>query len=255
MKTTLTRWMAIAVVVSCFAGGVIRAQEPATADSAKSAAAQSQAAQPQSGNPNTDIGNDLATASKEAADSAEHEADEENAKFKYSPAVRWLGRHVNADPHRAYAISLIVNFGLLGLFFYMLLKSKLPQAFRDRTASIQKSIREAEAASADAAQRLSRVEARLAKLDAEVANMRTEAERNAAEEEQRILAAAEEDKKRIVDSAEAEISSIARNARRELKSYAASLAVDLAARNIHVDEGTDHALVREFVDQFGKGGK
>ena len=48
---------------------------------------------------------------------------------------------------------------------------------------------------------------------------------------------------------------IARNARRELKGYAASLAVDLAAREIRVDDRTDHALVREFVDQLGKDGK
>ncbi len=58
-----------------------------------------------------------------------------------------------------------------------------------------------------------------------------------------------------MQAAETEITAIARNARRELKGYAASLAVDLAARRIRVDEPTDHALVREFVDQLGKDGK
>ena len=61
--------------------------------------------------------------------------------------------------------------------------------------------------------------------------------------------------RRMVEAAEAEIEAIARNARRELKGYAASLAVDLAARKIQVDDPTDHALVREFVDQLGKDGK
>jgi len=40
-----------------------------------------------------------------------------------------------------------------------------------------------------------------------------------------------------------------------LKGYAAALAVDLASRKIKVDEPTDKALVREFVDQLGKDGK
>ena len=59
----------------------------------------------------------------------------------------------------------------------------------------------------------------------------------------------------MIAAAQTEIAAIARSARRELKGYAASLAVDLAAREIQVDEQTDQALVREFVDQLGKDGK
>lgn len=223
-----------------------------TASAAIAASNEVSILQSQPENPNSAIGNDLSTASREATESAEHE---ENAQFKYSPAVRWIAKHLNGDPKLAYFISLFVNFGLFALFFYMLLRSRLPQMFRERTASIQQGIREAEAASADAARRLKQVEAHLAKLDAEVAEIRREAEHNVAEEEARIRKTAEEDKQKVVDAAEAEIAALARNARRELKSYAASLAVDLAARRIHVDERTDHALVREFVDQLGKDGR
>jgi len=46
-----------------------------------------------------------------------------------------------------------------------------------------------------------------------------------------------------------------RNAQRELKGYAASLAVDLAGRQIRVDDATDHVLVREFVGRLGKDGQ
>jgi F-type H+-transporting ATPase subunit b len=135
------------------------------------------------------------------------------------------------------------------------LKSRLPQAFRERTAAIQKGIKEAQAASAEAGRRLSDIESRLSKLDAEVAEIRSSAEREAAAEEERIRQAAEEDKQKVVQAAEAEIAAIARNARRELKGFAASLAVDLAAREIRVDEPTDQALVRDFVGQLGKDGK
>jgi F-type H+-transporting ATPase subunit b len=95
----------------------------------------------------------------------------------------------------------------------------------------------------------------LAQLDAQVADIRREAEQNALAEEQRIRKAAEEDKQKVVETAESEISAITRNARCELKSYVASLAVDLAGSRIRVDESTDHALVREFVGHLGKDGK
>jgi F0F1-type ATP synthase membrane subunit b/b' len=124
-----------------------------------------------------------------------------------------------------------------------------------RTVAIQKGIKEAQAASADAARRLGDIESRLSKLGSEVAEIRASAEREAAAEEERIRQSAEEDKQKVVLAAEAEIAAIARNARREFKGYAASLAVDLAAREIRVDEPTDQALVRDFVGQLGKDGK
>ena len=190
------------------------------------------------GDGNTGIGAILAKTTEQSAHSAE----------------KW-GHKVGVGPDMSFVISLILNFVGVVAVFYFLLKSKLPQAFRDRTAAIQKGIKDAQAASADASRRLSEIESRLSRLDAEVADIRSSAEREAAAEEQRIRQAAEEDKQKIVAAAEAEIDAVARNARRELKGYAASLAVDLAAREIRVDDRTDQALVREFVEQLGKDGK
>jgi F-type H+-transporting ATPase subunit b len=127
--------------------------------------------------------------------------------------------------------------------------------FRSRTDSIQTAIREARAASAEATERLKAVEARLSRLDSEVSGIRADAEKQAVAEEQRIHTAAEEDKNRVVESARMEIDAIARNARRDLKSYASTLAIDIASKRIHVDEHSDQALVREFVDQLGKDGR
>jgi len=220
------------------------AQEAAPAASAQ--------AQQQPENPNAAIGSELSKQSEEAEHAEEHE---ENGQFKYSPTVKWLGEHLGMDPHRAYWVSLVINFGLFALFFWVLLRGKIPAIFRGRTNSIQQAIREARAASAEATERLKAVEARLAKLDGEVSGIRAEAEKQAAIEEQRIRVAADEDKNRVVESARVEIDAIARNARRELKSYASTLAVDIAAKRIHVDESSDQALVREFVDQLGKDGR
>jgi len=262
MRCLLLRRLVPLSLFTCLALGSVIGQESASAPSGKPSSPQSEPAQKdanqgqqQPENPNAAIGRDLSAATYEAEKTAERESDEENAQFKYSPSVRWIAKRLNGDPHVAYWVSLVINFGLMAAFFYAILKSRLPQAFRDRTFAIQKGIRDAEAASAEAARRLGKVEDRLAKLDAEVAGIRSEAERNAAEEENRIREAAEEDKQKVIAGAEAEISASARNARRDLKAYAASLAVDLAAHKIHIDENTDQALVHDFVDQFGRDGK
>jgi len=252
----------------CLALGMVAAQEHGAATSSSTAQSepttksdqqgQSSAAQQNpSQSPNAEFGKELAKTSEEAAG----EAGKRDAKVEmelraeHSPVMTWIGRVIKVSPEHAYLISLIINFGILVWFFWMLLKAKVPQMFRDRTAIIQKGIREAQAASAEAARRLKDIEARLAKLDTEVAKIRASAESEAEAEEARIRQSAEEDKRKVVQGAETEIAAIARNARRELKSYAATLAVDLASRKIRVDEPTDQALVHEFVDQLGRDGK
>jgi F-type H+-transporting ATPase subunit b len=189
-------------------------------------------------NPNAGVGEILAKTSEQASSTSE----------------KW-GRKLGIGPDLSFGISLFLNFAGVAFVCYVLMKSKLPQAFRERTATIQRSIKEAQTASADATRRLSDIEARLAKLDTEVEAIRASAEREATAEEEHIRQAAEEDKQKVVQAVETEITAIARNARRELKSYAASLAVDMASRKIRVDEPTDHALVREFVDHLGKDGQ
>ena len=139
------------------------------------------AEQQPSSNPDTVTGEELTGAA-----SGEVGEKEENAQFKYSKSVVWIGHLVGLGPHAAYLVYWFLNFVLVVLFFVLLFRSSVPQMFRDRTQAIQKGIREAQAASADATRRLSDIEARLAKLDSEVAEIRSSAEREAAAEEQRI---------------------------------------------------------------------
>ena len=248
--------------------GMVAAQEHGAASSSSTAQSEPASKPDQQGqtsagrqnppeNPNAEFGGELSKTSEEAArEAGKRDAKVEmELKAEHSPVMTWIARLIKVSPEHAYWISLIINFGILVLFFWMLLKAKVPQMFRDRTAIIQRGIREAQAASAEAARRLKGIEARLAKLDTEVAEIRASAESDAAAEEARIRQAAEEDKRKVVQAAETEIAAIARNARRELKSYAASLAVDMASRKIRVDEHTDQALVRDFVEQLGKDGK
>jgi F-type H+-transporting ATPase subunit b len=248
------------------------AQEPAAKPQAQSPAAQSskttqappntpsasratpaderRADQLNNGQDSQSVGGMEAEASREAAG----EEGGENAVFRESPSVKWLSRHTGIPLKSAYWVFIALNFAALAFIIYLISKSRLPQMFRSRTDVIRKSLDEAQRASAEANRRLTDIESRLSRLDTEVAQMRTEAEREAAAEEQRIQAAAAEDQRRIVNAAQTEIDAVAKNARRELKSYAADLAVALAEKRIHVDAATDQQLVRSFTDQLGANG-
>jgi F-type H+-transporting ATPase subunit b len=251
MKRFLNRRLALLFFLVCLSIGVVTAQQQP--QSAPPAQSQPSAQQAQPVNPNTAAGGELASESEKAVHAAE--GHEEYSEFKYSDMVARLGRAIGIDAHGMYWVSLVINFAILALFFWMLLKSRLPQMFRERTSAIQKALKEAHDASADASRRLTDIEARLSKLDAEVADIRAAAEREAVSEEERIRVSAEEDKHKVVEAAEAEIAAIARSARHDLKSFAASLAVDIAAHKIKVDHNTDQALVRQFVGHLGKDGQ
>jgi F-type H+-transporting ATPase subunit b len=194
-------------------------------------------------------------ASNEAESTEKKETAEkdENAEFKESASVRFLARKLGMKPISAYWIAVILNFAVVAGAIFFLSRMHLPTMFRNRTESIRKAMDEAQKASAEARQRLSDIEARLGKLDTEIAGMRSAAEKDAAAEEERIRAAAEEDKKKIVESAEQEIAAAAKTAQRDLKAFAAELAVSLAQKRITVDDATDRALVKTFADRLGSG--
>jgi F-type H+-transporting ATPase subunit b len=190
-------------------------------------------------------------------EASEHAAGEgeENAEFKQSPSVRWLARITGLSLRSAYWLAIALNFAVIAAAVIWFIKTKLPGMFRARSESIRKTMDEAQRASADAGRRLTEIEGRLAKLDSEIAAMRSQAEAEAAGEEQRIKAAAEEDARKVVESAGQEVEAAARLARRDLKAYAAELAVSLAEKRIQVDARTDRALVDSFVGQLGQDGK
>ena len=192
---------------------------------------------------------DLARESREAA------GEDEQEQFKHSASVRMVAKLTGLSLGSAYWLSVVLNFAIVVLITVWALRKNLPAMFRKRTEFIQQAMEEARKASEDANRRLGEIEARLAKLDGEIGQMRAVAERESAEEEQKIKAAAEEDKHKIVESAEQEIAAVAKSARRELTAYAADLAVALAAKQIHVDVSTDQALVQDFAQQLSGNGE
>jgi len=211
--------------------------------------AQAPQSSPSSAQQPVGVGGELARESREAA------GEDGNEQFKGSPSVSWLARISGLDLRSAYWLAVGLNFVVVAALIFWAGRRYLPGLFRDRTAAIQQAIEEARKASQDAQHRLAEVEARLAKLGEEIAAMKAAGEREVAEEEARIRAAADEDARKIVEGAEQEIAAAAKSARRDLVAYAADLAVSLAQRQIHVDAGTDQVLVRNFADRLSDGGK
>ena len=238
--------------VACFS---LWAQEPAKSPAAQPHAAQAspEATPPASPNSQPNFEKEIAqnerqltTESKEAAGENDEEA------FKHSPSVQYVARHLGISVEAAYWILVVLNFAIIAGAILWFWRSKMPTAFRNRTESILKSMETARTASEEANRRLKDVESRLARLDSEIAQMKSSAEAAARAEELRIREAAEEDKKKIIESAEQEIDAAARAARAQLKSFAADLAVGLAEKQIRIDSNTDQALVRGFGKQLAE---
>lgn len=180
--------------------------------------------------------------------------DETNEQFKNSPSLKWVAETLRINTAVAYRLSVAFNFVALVTLIAIPLRSRLPAIFRKRTELIRQGLEGAQRASAEATQRLSAIESRLAKIGCEIATIQSIADQQWQAEEARIRVAAEEEKCRIVKATEHEIAAAVNQARRELKAYAADLAVTLAATRIQVDVSTDEELVRSFIDQLGRNG-
>ncbi|MGC1299961.1 MAG: ATP synthase F0 subunit B [Alloacidobacterium sp.] len=180
-------------------------------------------------------------------------------QYLHSHSVQVLARWMHVDTETAATIFLYFNAAIIWIAIIWLLMKTLPKAFRKRSETIQKDLVEARSATEDAQKRLSAVEARLARLDSEIEAIRKHAEQDSVEDEKRIKASLEEERKRIIESAEQEIEAFGSAAQRDLKRFAADLAVERAAQQIHLGAEADRILVRNFAADLGsaqsKGGK
>jgi F-type H+-transporting ATPase subunit b len=160
--------------------------------------------------------------------------------------VQKLGKMMGMSTETAATSFEVANFAVLALLLGFALLKTMPKLLRDRSAAIQKHLVDARVATEEANARLSSVEDRLAKLDGQIAEMRAQAEKDAATEEQRMRAAVENEKTRILAAADQEIASASMMAQRTLQRYAAELAIEQAARKLVVTAETDRLLVQNF---------
>jgi F-type H+-transporting ATPase subunit b len=213
---------------------------------------EAQTAAPASGNPSTAEPQPTTPNQTLVQESREAAGEDNNDQFKKSAAVRAVAK-LTGNVESAYWLCVVLNFVVIAAAIIWFARKSLPGLFRDRTAYIRKAMQEAQQASAEANQRLNEIEKRLTQLDEEIAAMRASAEKEGADEEKRIQAAAVEEARKVAEAAGQEVAAVAKAARRELTAFAADLAVTLASKQIHVDADTDQWLVRRFASQLSDG--
>ena len=143
----------------------------------------------------------------------------------------------------------------LAILLYILIKKvRVGKVFDDRGAAIARELETARRDKQEAERKLSEVEARLGRLDQEVAEIRAESERESARELERIRQAADADAEKIRQLAKREIEGAVRASRTELRAFVAEHAVERAEALIRRDirpEDNSRMLGRYLDDLSG----
>jgi F-type H+-transporting ATPase subunit b len=222
----------------------------AQSNAANAPAAPQVNAQPASAQPTSSNGTFLTPQTAKSDNLAAAEQEDDSSVYRHSASVRAIGRWFHLDPEQAARTFEFLNFAILAGAVLFFVFKKMPGLLRERRESIQKQLADARTATEQANARLKAVEERFARLDQDIAAIRTQAEQESAAEEERIKASLEAERRRIISSAEQEIAAAASSARRDLKRFAAGLAVDRATTMISLNTEDDRSLVRQFAEEI-----
>ena len=145
-------------------------------------------------------------------------------------------------------------FVFVGALVYILTrKVKLGEAFKSRRETIKQELARAQTERDAAIAKLKEVEERLARLGAEVAAIREQSKREAAEERERIAKSTEVEITKLSEQAQREIESAGKAAKHELRRYAAQTSVQLAEEIIRreMKPEDDARLIEQNVQELG----
>lgn len=148
-----------------------------------------------------------------------------------------------------------VNLFVFVFLLVYILRRPLSEAMKARREGIRRDLMRAQEERNAALAKLEEVEARLARLDSEVAAVREQSQREAAEERERIRRATEEEAQKLRDQARREIESAGKAARQELREYTAEQSVRLAEELIRREmrPEDDERLMSLQVEELGGG--
>ena len=150
----------------------------------------------------------------------------------------------------------VINLLVFVLFVIYILRSKvrIGQVFNNRADSIVKELEQAKRDKQESQQRLAELEARLARLDQEVADIRAEAERESAREAERVRQIAAADAEKIKQTAQREIEGAMKAAKGELRAFVADHSVALAEGMIRREIGAEDntRMVNKFIDDLSE---
>jgi F-type H+-transporting ATPase subunit b len=154
------------------------------------------------------------------------------------------------------AIWRVINLLVFVIFIIYILRNKVRvgQVFNNRAASIVKELEQAKHDKQESEQRLAELEARLGKLDQEIAEIREQAERESEREAERIRQIAAADAEKIKQTAQREIEGALKAATGQLRAFVADQSVALAEgiirREIRTDDNS--RMVNKFIDELSE---
>ena len=141
---------------------------------------------------------------------------------------------------------------VVGLLVWVARKP-LANFYASRSQLIRDQLDEALKSKAEAEARLAGMEARMSRVDQELAEVKAAAEVDARAEYERLLAEARSDAERIVLRARQDIEGLTRAAQIELKDYAADLAIRCAEEQVQreISDEDRRRLFATFMDKLG----
>ncbi len=130
------------------------------------------------------------------------------------------------------AIPKAVNLAIFLTVLYLLVRKPARKFFAERLATVRATLDRAAKEKAEAEAKINELNTRLSKLDAEVAEIRAQAEREAIAERERLKAEAQADADKLRATAKREIEGAKQAALVQLREFTADKAVELAEQLI-----------------------
>jgi F0F1-type ATP synthase membrane subunit b/b' len=142
---------------------------------------------------------------------------------------------------------------VLALVYILTRKAKLGEAFKARREGIKQELARAQQERDAALAKLKEVEERLGLLDTEVATIKEQSVREAAEERERIARSTETEITRLSEQATREIESAGKAAKKELRRYTAEQSVRLAEEIVRreMKPEDDARLIASNIEELG----
>jgi F-type H+-transporting ATPase subunit b len=148
----------------------------------------------------------------------------------------------------------LVNLVIFLAILYLLLRKPTREFFRQRLASVRETLDRAAREKQHATEKMAELDARLTRLDADLREIGTQSDRDAAAERARMDAEAKRDIEKIREMAAREVDAAKQVALADLRAFAATTAVDLAEQMIRreMTPADDAKLVARVGEELSK---
>ncbi len=155
-------------------------------------------------------------------------------------------------PAIAKAVNLVLFLGVL----YYLLRKPIKGFFEARLADVRKTLERAARDKDEATQKMAELDARLNRLDADIAGIKAQAERESVAERERIQVETQREMEKVRATAVREIDAARQIALADLKEFTANKSVELAEQIIRreLTPEDDRNLVQRAGQEMGKAG-